>query len=341
MPDQADPSPNPQPTGRPRRRTLLLLALLASLIGLLVGRPDLRRPAARATAHAGHVLAVDALGLSPRRIYAWRLWLAGLYDAPLGQRWRSAADHAQPQVFQHRLHLSFDFKADRITARVVTTHMSRGMAIAWRLSRSQTGTGRLFAELQRATGGAPDREWTTVATLDADGHKHHYTVATDGRYRLVFQPELSARVHAKLAVARGGSLSFPVVGGHEYDIGGGFGVPRAGGKRRHKGVDIFADRDTPVRAVVSGHVSTGNGGLGGHYIFLSSGLAGPRYYYAHLDHFAVDDGTHVDKGDVIGYVGNSGNAAGGPTHLHFGIYTAGGAIDPAPFIQPMPALPGG
>jgi murein DD-endopeptidase MepM/ murein hydrolase activator NlpD len=96
-----------------------------------------------------------------------------------------------------------------------------------------------------------------------------------------------------------------------------------------------------VRAVVAGRVRTGNGGLGGHHIFLSSGLTGPRYYYAHLDHFAVANGAHVQKGDVIGYVGNSGNAAGLPTHLHFGIYTRHGAIDPAPFIQPMPALPGG
>lgn len=322
-----------------RRRALLLALLLLALVGLLVARPDLRRPARDTVADAGHTLVFDTLGISPRRVYAWRLWIAGLYDAPIGRRWRHAADDAESRPLHTRLSTTLDFDADRIEARIYTTDLDRGMALEWRLTRraEEANAGRLFATLERRD----NDSWNDVATLTADGRPHRYIVDASGHYRLVFQPELAATARARLALARGGSLPFPVVGGHPYDIGGGFGAPRDGGVRKHKGVDIFADRDTPVRAVADGRVSTGNGGLGGHYIFLSSGLTGPRFYYAHLDHFAVQSGTHVDKGQVIGYVGNSGNAVGGPTHLHFGVYTAGGAIDPAPFIRPLPHLPGG
>ncbi len=64
----------------------------------------------------------------------------------------------------------------------------------------------------------------------------------------------------------------------------------------------------------------------------------PRYYYAHLDGFAVESGDKVKKGEILGYVGNTGNAITTPPHLHFGIY-AGGPVDPAPFLKPEPVLP--
>lgn len=315
---------------------MLLAFLLASLIALLVVRADLRQPAAHTIGHAVHGLLFEVAGLSPRRVYAWRLWIAGLYDAPLGRHWRQAPERAVPDSFEHRIQARLDFAADRIDARVFTTTLARGNALSWRLNRHEAPeAGRLYATLERRT----DAGWDHVASLAADSRPHRYIVEANGRFRVVLQPELSAPVRAEIALARGGSLPFPVVGGHGYDIGGGFGAARDGGARQHKGVDIFADRGTPVRAVAKGRVTTGNGGLGGHYIFLSSGFTGPRFYYAHLDHFAVDGSTNVAKGDVIGYVGNSGNAQGGPTHLHFGIYTSGGAINPAPFIQAMPNLP--
>ncbi|WP_423821996.1 M23 family metallopeptidase [Salinisphaera sp. SPP-AMP-43] len=329
------PASNPRSRSH-RRRTVLLALLLASLVVLLVVRADLRHPATRIVGQVVHGTLFDLAGLSPRRVYAWRLWIAGLYDAPLGRRWRQAPERAVPDSFEHRIQARLDFAADRIDARVFTTTLAHGNALSWRLDRRETPeAGCLYATLERRT----DNGWAHVASLATDGQPHRYVVETDGRFRVVLQPELAAPVRGGIALARGGSLPFPVVDGHGYDIGGGFGVARDGGARQHKGVDIFADRGTPVRAVAEGRVTTGNGGLGGHYIFLSSGFTRPRFYYAHLDHFAVDNGAHVAQGDVIGYVGNSGNAQGGPTHLHFGIYTGGGAIDPAPFIQARPSLP--
>ena len=58
------------------------------------------------------------------------------------------------------------------------------------------------------------------------------------------------------------------------------------------------------------------------------------HYYAHLERQAVTTGEHVTAGDVVGYVGNTGNARTTPPHLHFGIYRRGeGPIDPLPFVQ--------
>lgn len=108
-----------------------------------------------------------------------------------------------------------------------------------------------------------------------------------------------------------------------------FGAPRSGG-RSHRGVDMFAPWNEPVYAVESGRVSVGNRGLGGKQIFLT-GNSGASYYYAHLNGFNVSDGASVNQGDLIGFNGNSGNAAGTSPHVHFQIYPngyRGGVINP-------------
>lgn len=64
------------------------------------------------------------------------------------------------------------------------------------------------------------------------------------------------------------------------------------------------------------------------------GPGGQRHYYAHLDSFSdVRAGMRVEAGRVLGYVGTSGNAAGTPPHLHYGVYEAGGAINPYPLLR--------
>ena len=109
-----------------------------------------------------------------------------------------------------------------------------------------------------------------------------------------------------------------------------WGNPRPGG-RRHEGIDIFAPRDTPVLSTTRGIVTrVGTNRLGGQVVWvLGPGLE--RHYYAHLSrHADVREGDRVEAGDVIGYTGNTGNARGGPAHLHYGIYAHAGARNPYP-----------
>jgi peptidoglycan LD-endopeptidase LytH len=107
-------------------------------------------------------------------------------------------------------------------------------------------------------------------------------------------------------------------------------APRDAG-RHHEGIDIFAPRDTPVRSTTRGIVTrVGTNKLGGQVVFvLGPGLE--SHYYAHLDGFAdIHPGDVVQAGDVLGYVGRTGNARTTPFHLHYGIYRRGTPQNPYP-----------
>ena len=80
-------------------------------------------------------------------------------------------------------------------------------------------------------------------------------------------------------------------------------------------------------------VSTDTSERGGQVIWLRDRRVRRSLYYAHLNGWAVQDGTEVRAGDVIGFVGNTGNARTTPPHLHFGVYERGPA-DPSPFLEP-------
>jgi peptidoglycan hydrolase-like protein with peptidoglycan-binding domain len=124
-------------------------------------------------------------------------------------------------------------------------------------------------------------------------------------------------------------ILFGVVPGQIADS---WGDPRSGG-RRHEGTDIMAPQGafiiSPTEAVVT---AVGYGANGGNYVYTAN-PGGERFYYAHLDSIPkhVKPGLSLEIGDLIGYVGNTGNAQGGASHLHLGIY-APRAINPYPRI---------
>jgi murein DD-endopeptidase MepM/ murein hydrolase activator NlpD len=109
-----------------------------------------------------------------------------------------------------------------------------------------------------------------------------------------------------------------------------WGAPRSGG-RRHQGVDMLAPTGTPLQAVESGTVTQGTNRLGGITVSLQ-GDGGNRYYYAHLSAYEGVSGR-VEQGQVIGYIGDTGNATGTP-HLHFEIRPGGGVpVNPYPSVR--------
>jgi peptidoglycan LD-endopeptidase LytH len=109
-----------------------------------------------------------------------------------------------------------------------------------------------------------------------------------------------------------------------------WGNARSGG-RHHQGIDIFVAKDTPVLSTTRGVVMrVGTNNLGGQVVWIL-GPSLERHYYAHLNRYGVfRAGDRIEAGDVIGYAGNTGNARGGPVHLHYGVYRDGAARNPYP-----------
>jgi len=127
----------------------------------------------------------------------------------------------------------------------------------------------------------------------------------------------------------GGALAVcPVAGPHFYTDT--FGAPRSGG-RTHQGDDIMSPRGTPVVAAQSGNAVRTPNSLGGNADIVYA-ANGDYTYYAHMESYGASGS--VSAGTVIGYVGNTGDASGGPTHLHFEYHPGGGdAVDPTPYLN--------
>jgi len=108
-----------------------------------------------------------------------------------------------------------------------------------------------------------------------------------------------------------------------------WGFPRSGGTRYHEGNDLFVSRGAPVRAPVSGTVEFTTGTIGGlqFRLMASDGIV---YIGTHMDKFGKEGS--VQAGDIIGYVGNTGNARGTRPHLHFGMYYKGTVVNPYPTL---------
>jgi murein DD-endopeptidase MepM/ murein hydrolase activator NlpD len=125
--------------------------------------------------------------------------------------------------------------------------------------------------------------------------------------------------------------AFPVAGKHTFSDT--FGAPRSD-VPAHVGADIFASFGTPVVAVADGRIyRVGTLPISGNRLWLRD-KRGFRYFYAHLSDFAAAayNGADVHAGEVIGFVGNTGDAEPTPPHLHFEVHMPDGAVvNPTPF----------
>ena len=150
---------------------------------------------------------------------------------------------------------------------------------------------------------------------------------------------VSDKVHFYVRVARlytqapDSRIAMPLQDVSKKAIADTWHAPRGTG-RQHEGQDIFAPKGTPVLSATKGLVyKIGENNLGGQTVSVI-GSGGRVYYYAHLDKYApgLKVGDRVSPRTVLGYVGTTGNAQGTPPHLHFGIYTTTGAINPLPLL---------
>jgi murein DD-endopeptidase MepM/ murein hydrolase activator NlpD len=133
-------------------------------------------------------------------------------------------------------------------------------------------------------------------------------------------------------------LVFPVAG-KRSNVGSFWGDERDGGKRKHRGIDIFAKKGTPVVAISDGIIiSRAHTPRGGKVLWLRTTSYPLVAYYAHLDKHSVKEGQYVKKGQVLGTVGNTGNARTTPAHLHFGMYSLTGALNPLPYVKHSPRV---
>ena len=125
----------------------------------------------------------------------------------------------------------------------------------------------------------------------------------------------------------GSGIVCPVAGSHVFSDT--WGAARSGG-RSHEGVDMMAPRGTPLVAVESGYAQFKTTRLGGNSVWVG-GASGTRYFYAHLSAWEGSS-RNVSKGEVIGYVGATGNTSA--NHLHFEVHPGGGrAVNPYPYVR--------
>ena len=130
---------------------------------------------------------------------------------------------------------------------------------------------------------------------------------------------------------------FPVAGGAQYVND--FGYARSGG-RTHKGNDLFGAEGTPLLAVDDGQLRFGTDTFGGTVATVTSS-DNTRYYYAHLSRYEGSAPRAVQAGDVIGYLGKSGNAETTAPHLHFEVHPGANylnAVNPYPMLVDAPVV---
>ena len=140
----------------------------------------------------------------------------------------------------------------------------------------------------------------------------------------------AARSKRAVAADFGDGYFCPVAGRRSYSDS--WGAARSNG-RRHQGTDIMASRGTPIVAVVAGTIKTAYSSAGGVSLYLR-GVDGDEYYYAHNSSNVASTGEHVKAGEVIAYVGTSGNAPDSAPHVHFERHPGGGAaVNSYPFVR--------
>ena len=263
---------------------------------------------------------------TPHEAYARKI-----EDDSLRALWIDASNKAlimsQPVELPYKI--TGYFHVDKPRALALLFKAKHGQRINFEVAKKQVSNFILFADLYRQEG----TEWKHLLAVDTLDSVFAIDVEETNNYLLRIQPGLNQEAEYELSASISPSLGFPIAGS-KGKTGSFWGDDRDGGKRNHEGIDIFAAKRTPVIAATDGYITrVAEGGIGGKTIWVRAKSYDIHLYYAHLDSQMVSDGQMVKKGDTLGLVGNTGNARFTPPHLHFGVYTSQGPIDPLPFVD--------
>jgi murein DD-endopeptidase MepM/ murein hydrolase activator NlpD len=289
---------------------------------------------------------------SAHQAYGFSLAHTHLAANALGRQWFTAAERAllEPERISTPFDTATSLAASTADALGYAFAVSDGQRVRLDAQLQSPDVRELFVELYRSTD--QGLEYVTGAlpvppTGEVDLRPIELEVFEPAEYIVRIQPALAGvdREHdntdyaVRVRILTSPLLAFPVGGFDTRAIQSGFGAERDGGRREHRGVDIFAPRGTPAVAATDGWVvRVESTRVGGNIVWLQPLFGNMRLYYAHLDHHYVERGQFVLAGEQIGTVGNTGNARTTPPHLHFGVYVRrpgvrGGARDPYGFLR--------
>lgn len=289
-------------------------------------------------------------GISPiytprnaHQAYGHSLAQASLIRTALGRDWLAAAETALAAPAELELpfadHVVFEAAEPRALGYSFRAAAGDRLEVSARVEADEPL--QLFVDLFAATGDGLEHVASAPPTFPGPGrgYRVEWEALEDALFVLRVQPELLRSGKLEVAVRRMPLLAFPVTGLDLRAIQSGFGAERDGGRRAHRGVDIFAARGTETVAALDAFVArVDTTPRGGNVVWLQPLFGNMRLYYAHLDTQVVREGQFVRAGDVVGTVGNTGNAVTTPPHLHFGVYLRrrgmrGGARDPYVFLD--------
>jgi hypothetical protein len=329
--------PSPPVGDSNRRHRVALIFLISMIVVFGCAQPEQAPAPDPLASREAYTAALERLGLEAS--FAAAEWL---------ERGRTAmrGENVALLPFEERLH--FDPREPQ--AQGVIVHAMLGQRVDVEVAGA---TDRFFLDVlylgrRRPSGGTTTSDGSGAAAQGSEGRRvaemargetrMSFEPQAHGYYLLRLQPEILRGGAFTLRAAADASLEWPVADTTERDVWSVFGDPRDGGARVHHGIDIFAPRGTPIFAASEADVGrmSSNWRRGGKVITLVDRERGLYLYYAHLDEHRTTRNAVVAPGEIIGTVGNTGNAATTPPHLHIGIYNGSfrRPVDPWYFFVP-------
>ena len=273
---------------------------------------------------------------TPHEQYEKKIKDAGLKETALGDAWLKTAAITLSNPLDISLPYSETgyFADDRANGIGLHFRAKRGQKLKISLTKKPVENFAMYVDLWQSYSASENKTPKFLLAADTINLSLEYVVTEDSAFIVRIQPELLKEGEYTLTITAGPSLAFPVSPKVKSNIGSFFGTGRDNGERKHEGIDIFAPVHSPAVASANGVVTRVNeNALGGKVIFMQPDNAFYSLYYAHLDSQIAKEGQRVKSGDILGLTGNTGNAKFTASHLHFGIYTNSGAIDPLYFVK--------